>query len=87
MSGSGASDQEDQAEADEFTVFNLPHNPITLTSFKYRFIKSRVEKSRAQTVDLKNQTESMNGKRQNNKGFSAARSDYLRHKATVKRHL
>lgn len=33
------------------TVFNLPQNPLGIKSFKYTFIKSRVEKSRADILN------------------------------------
>lgn len=32
---------------DAKTVFNLPQNPLALKSFKYTYIKTRVEKTRA----------------------------------------
>lgn len=32
------------------SVFNLPQNPLSIKSFKYNFIKTRVEKSRAEYV-------------------------------------
>lgn len=68
------------------TVFNLPQNPLSIKSFKYNYIKNKIEHARSKTVTNSNQLLRASKTSAPRVGFVNARSAYIRNKEVIRKH-